>query len=99
MPDTVKYGISNLTVMGARRSPSSTGKIRNINCDPDSDSTLDDLRTVFNTWEAKVSPHEKLAASTELFDLPDECGLVGGIGYTACGRLHIRGVRNEYQTR
>lgn len=83
MPETVKYGISNLTVMGARFSKSCSERIKRVKVK----LTENETRTTFHTGKSKVRTHQELATPTQLLDLPYERRFVRCILYRSCRRL------------
>ena len=51
MPETVKYGISNFTVMGARFSKSCSERVKRV------ELTENEKHTAFHTRKSKVRTH------------------------------------------
>ena len=81
MPDTVKYGISNLTVMGARLSSDSCSVQADRVNKECYQQNRNDGHTSSDTGKTEVRAHEELAATVELLDLPYKRGLVWHIRY------------------
>lgn len=76
MPDTVKYGISYLTVIGARLSSDSCSNVRHT-VSSWREHVNGERLTAADAGESEVRAHEELTATTELLDLPHKRGLVG----------------------
>ena len=71
----MKYGISNLTVIGARFSKSCSEFVEEWWKDEGLSGGTDERRekhTALNTGKPKVRTHQELATPAQLFDLPDE---------------------------
>ncbi len=81
----MKYGISNLTVIGARLSKDSCSieevksqYLNNVHC------VAKRRRTTANAGETEVCTHEELATTSQLLDLPHKCRLIRDVLHATC---------------
>lgn len=85
MPETVKYGISNLTLIGILTGASSARPIFSLARAKHGkkENREEGGRTSLDGGKTEVGAHEEVLASRKLLDLPDEGRLLGRVVHGA----------------